>query len=284
MSLLPVDQIARTLTLLARTPLEISLAEACLELGVSESLGPLGKAIEVNNLVERCNHEFAPGLAEGDVDTPRVLRSKGPRKNAAAEAVQKIKQGEGFSVEFKSSLVFHHKNYAATKKNEPSADPSSSSFKSDDVTHSALKTIAAFLNSQGGTLLIGVTDEGEFIGIEWDYPATGGDLTNGRDKWELHLKNLISTRFRDGKSISDYISVSIVQINGLAIAHIFVTARRQLSFLREKSGGGFLCYKRSGNSTVQVDITEMEEFLDRRRAAHKEGFFSNSLHAETFSN
>jgi hypothetical protein len=36
------------------------------------------------------------------------------------------------------------------------------------VTHAVLKTIAAFLNTEGGDLLIGVADDGSIIGIERD--------------------------------------------------------------------------------------------------------------------
>ena len=32
-----------------------------------------------------------------------------------------------------------------------------------------LKTISAFSNAEGGKLLIGVTDEGEILGLESDY-------------------------------------------------------------------------------------------------------------------
>ena len=36
------------------------------------------------------------------------------------------------------------------------------------MTHAVLKTIAAFLNTEGGDLLIGVADDGSIIGIERD--------------------------------------------------------------------------------------------------------------------
>ena len=36
------------------------------------------------------------------------------------------------------------------------------------MTHAALKTIAAFLNTEGGDLLIGVDDDRRVLGIEHD--------------------------------------------------------------------------------------------------------------------
>jgi len=64
--------------------------------------------------------------------------------------------------------------------------------KNDDaITHSCLKTIAAFLNTDGGNLLIGISDSGEVVGIEQDqFPND--------DKFLLHLFNVIKS------SIGDY--------------------------------------------------------------------------------
>jgi predicted HTH transcriptional regulator len=53
---------------------------------------------------------------------------------------------------------------------------------------SCLKTVAGFLNSGGGTLIVGVTDDGEPVGI----PQTDGFANE--DKMNLHLVNLISGR------------------------------------------------------------------------------------------
>ena len=55
-----------------------------------------------------------------------------------------------------------------------------------------MKTVAAFANSQGGTLLIGVDDDGSILGLEHDYLSLGGV---DRDKFELHLRNLLNEQF-----------------------------------------------------------------------------------------
>lgn len=58
----------------------------------------------------------------------------------------------------------------------------------DDKMHlAALKTIAGFLNANGGTLLIGVTDDGEVLGLD-------SDRFESEDKLGLHLVNLIRER------------------------------------------------------------------------------------------
>ncbi|GAI03385.1 unnamed protein product, partial [marine sediment metagenome] len=53
------------------------------------------------------------------------------------------------------------------------------------------KTIAAVSNAEGGTLLIGVNDDGEIIGLERDFTSLKGN----RDEFELHLRNLINNHF-----------------------------------------------------------------------------------------
>ena len=59
------------------------------------------------------------------------------------------------------------------------------------LEQAVLKTIAAFSNAEGGTLLIGVNDEGEVIGLDYDYTSLKGN----RDEFELHLRNLINQNF-----------------------------------------------------------------------------------------
>ena len=52
------------------------------------------------------------------------------------------------------------------------------------VTHAALRTVAAFLNTEGGDLLIGVADDGAVIGIEVD------QLEND-DRFMRHLAHVV---------------------------------------------------------------------------------------------
>ncbi len=58
------------------------------------------------------------------------------------------------------------------------------------VTHAALKTIAAFLNTEGGDLLIGVADDGSIVGIE-------RDQFESDDKFMLHLAQVVRNGLGD---------------------------------------------------------------------------------------
>lgn len=87
------------------------------------------------------------------------------------ELLSLIEKGESTRLEFKSTL----RQNLQTRAGDPRME--------DEV----LKTIAAFCNSAGGTLLIGVENEGNILGIE-------ADRFKDADKFLLHLGNLIRDR------------------------------------------------------------------------------------------
>ena len=71
--------------------------------------------------------------------------------------------------------------------------------KSKIIENAAIKTIAGFANSRyGGTLLIGVADNGSTYGLEDDYNTFSkrGQIGD-RDLWGQHLQNLIRNRLGD---------------------------------------------------------------------------------------
>ena len=64
-----------------------------------------------------------------------------------------IAQGESNTLEFKSTLRYCLRQKSPQKY----------------VEHAVMKTIAAYLNSEGGVLLIGVDDNGIILGLENDF-------------------------------------------------------------------------------------------------------------------
>jgi hypothetical protein len=85
------------------------------------------------------------------------------------EVLHTISAGEDDRLEFKSTLRWN------LRTNKPD--------KAMEIA--CLKTIAAFLNSEGGTLLVGVEDSGNILGI-------GADQFPNEDKFLLHFNNLIN--------------------------------------------------------------------------------------------
>src|SRR5215207_7757534 len=75
-----------------------------------------------------------------------------------------------------------------------------------------IKTIAAFLNSRdGGTLLIGVGDDGAPFGLEPDYVLLRKPDKNDRDLFQQHLANVLVTAM--GETAAANVTVQMHSIN-----------------------------------------------------------------------
>ncbi|HTN99720.1 MAG TPA: ATP-binding protein, partial [Microthrixaceae bacterium] len=85
-----------------------------------------------------------------------------------------------------------------------------------------LKTVAAFLNSvDGGTLLIGIADDGTVHGIESDYASLRSDDKDDRDLFQLHLGQIVVASM--GAAAATHMAIQIHTINGQDIARVHVT-------------------------------------------------------------
>jgi hypothetical protein len=167
--------------------------------------------------------------------------------------LREIGEGEGQRVEFKQTLGMD------VKKNELGGRPVEECF-SDEVVLSALKTIAGFLNSDGGTLLIGVKNDDTLSSIEREFVCTCPKDNQSIDGWELRLRSLVEQYFVDGALIQPYVQVGFADVGGAKVARILVGARNKLSFI-SKAGVDSL-YLRVSNRTQIIPFREIEEFFD----------------------
>ena len=150
--------------------------------------------------------------------------------------------------EFKSSLVF------PAGKNEA------------DIDRQCMiitKTIAGFLNSEGGTLYIGVNDLGYVCGINDDFShlndSTSDDYSyhNNLDSYELKIRNMIKFHLTDGSYLNGkYIHVSMHEEKGLYYAEITVSSSDKPVFY-----DGIKLYQRTGNSTSMLKDNEIISFI-----------------------
>lgn len=103
-----------------------------------------------------------------------------------------IRNGENKKIEFKESFSL---NMFTLKK-----DPV--------IALSSLKTVAAFLNSDGGTLLIGVTDNGYCKGCQFEIEKLHQGI---EDKFLLKLKD--SIRENIGLEFSEFYKVNVIRLD-----------------------------------------------------------------------
>jgi predicted HTH transcriptional regulator len=156
---------------------------------------------------------------------------------------------ETASVEFKSSLEVDRRRI--------SKDPGrkASEYRSENVLMSALKTIAAFANSGGGTLYLGVEDNGNICGLSEDFAAINPDKGD-YDGWDLHLRNLIRSRFNDGAALNAYVKTQRYEKEGLCFVQVKIAPRQRLTFLRK--GDVWELFIRSGTQTTAIPYCEIE--------------------------
>jgi predicted HTH transcriptional regulator len=146
-----------------------------------------------------------------------------------------IAQGESATLEFKSTARW---NIVEAKQ-----DP-----KMEEII---VKTVAAFLNSQGGTLLIGVDDSGQAIGACQRLPHLQSGKQN-RDGFELWLMGDLLLRTL-GNDLAGAIAISFHILNGQEICKVTVnpSPREVFLSLKDKNGQSKKSFFiRAGNSTA----------------------------------
>jgi hypothetical protein len=160
------------------------------------------------------------------------------RQRQEKQSAEMIQEGEGDSIEYKSTLRW---DIRAGKTNPV-------------IERSCLKTISAFLNSAGGHLLIGVRDDGSIEGIETDkFP--------NEDKFLLHLWTLIRNCL--GRDFTPYIRTRLEKIDDKTICIVSCTPSNRPVFLRQP-GFDEEMYIRVGPSSNAMDISEALRYIGDR--------------------
>ena len=151
--------------------------------------------------------------------------------------LQLIAQGESHTLEFKETLQYNiHTNRA-----------------DNAVLHSSLKTIAAFLNTDGGLLLIGVSDSGEVKGIARDLQLVRGHNLDG---YEQKLRSLLNDRF--DPSPRQNVEIIFEELSEDTICQVKVQK------LTEPVAFDNDFYIRDGNGTRKLEGRELADWLRRR--------------------
>ncbi len=174
-------------------------------------------------------------LAMGKPVNRRPDRDESPfaEQNATVEAGVRslIEGGESAVVEFKST--------ARRNLHTEAPDPA--------ITWAVVKTLAAFMNTHGGTLLIGVDDDGQAVGIQTDYPLVKG---NDRDGWELWLTAAVKTAL--GPIAVTDLSVRFCPINDRTVARVDVRPGAEPVFASRKGEPREVFFARLNNSTEEL--------------------------------
>jgi type I restriction enzyme R subunit len=135
-----------------------------------------------------------------------------------------------------------------------------------------VKTVAAFANSRhGGTLLIGVADDGSVHGLSSDYASLAKPGKDDRDLFLLHLSQVLINGL--GAAAASAVSTQIHHVDGQDLCRVHVPPSSfpiDASVKVEKNGqllSKIAFYIRIGNGTREVDGTERQKYISARWGA-----------------
>jgi hypothetical protein len=150
-----------------------------------------------------------------------------------------ISQGEGPKVEFKSTI---RTNLQTGKRGK-------------EIEFAWLKAVTAFLNSDGGTLLLGVADSGEICGIE-------ADEFENSDRCLLHVKNLLNQHI--GAEFSSYIFTTILDCSEGSAVMLECRPAGAAVFLKIGKNEEF--YVRSGPSSTKLSPSQTLSYMAEKKS------------------
>jgi hypothetical protein len=146
---------------------------------------------------------------------------------------------ESQRLEFKSSLRWDYRENKTNKKLE----------------EVIIKTIAGFMNAEGGILFIGVDDDGKPLGLDKDYASLGKKDADGM---ELILYRLVADYL--GVEFSGNITISFPNIQDIEICSITIRPNDKPVFVKKLDGAFFV---RTGNNTQLLNPQETMEYISK---------------------
>jgi len=160
-----------------------------------------------------------------------------------------LKDDENRYLEFKSSLRW---DYRQEKVNP-------------ELEKIIMKTIAAFGNTDGGILLIGVDDDKNIIGLENDFKTL---KKTDADYYEVHLRNIMH-KLMGVKYVSKFIRTQFeIFEDQKTVCKIKVISADEPLFLKYTNKNGQMeekFYVRSGNSSHEIQsIADINDYINKK--------------------
>jgi len=162
------------------------------------------------------------------------------------EALSLINHGENSSVEFKSTLRWDLR----LEKRNP------------EIEFAVLKTIAAFMNTDGGNLFIGIDDKGTVLGLENDFKTLKKQNIDG---FEQFLMTLISEKI--GANFCTLVAVKFYKLEENEICQIVVRPYSSPAYIKENKLTHF--FIRTGNGTRELNVQESLDYIKKQQKGSK---------------
>lgn len=242
---------------------EITLAELRTHLGL-DHVAVLTFLTWTSRKFESVGLQMYPAIEEdADLEIVRLIQAPS-LEHQGKDHLNDVEIGENHHQEFKSSLWYDRQR----AQHQP--DASKEDLKNPDLVHEVVRAIAAMLNSEGGTVWVGVDDHGNPVGLEEDLDLLNLAGPDWRDKFVLHLVTKVKGSVRDGSGLTGYFRATVVDLDGTEVCRIDVRERRTLTFVKDRVRPDRLqMFERDGPSSPEIHVEGMEEFLTRRAQRHR---------------
>lgn len=149
-----------------------------------------------------------------------------------------ISKGESDELEFKSSFRYDYRQQKVNKALE----------------NVIIKTLAGFMNTQGGSLLIGVADDGSIVGLEADYSTLSRKDSDG---YTQLLMSAIADKI--GTPACKLVKLLFHTHEGKEVCRIIVLPSPIPVYAKDDNQPRF--YVRTGSGTREMDIQEAIAFI-----------------------
>jgi hypothetical protein len=165
-----------------------------------------------------------------------------PAPRDAATVRDLIAAGEGQHLEFKSSLMWDYRRQAVNK----------------ELYEPVMKNLAGFMNATGGTLLLGVGDDGAVLGLEQDW---GGLKKPGPDGYE----NVFNQAFNKmiGVELRRFVRLAFVEVDGKTVGVLDAQPADTPVYLLNNSNAEEF-YIRAGNASQPLSLRKAQQYIGAR--------------------
>ena len=154
---------------------------------------------------------------------------------------QLISREENENLEFKSSLRFDQKMNQLNR----------------DLEKSVMKTVAAFLNSKGGYIVIGLDDKRRPLGLENDYNTLQRKDSDG---FENHFTQVFNAMI--GPEFRQMVKIWFQNMNDRDVCIIQVAPSTRPVYMKINDNEHF--FIRTGNITTNLKFSEVESYSRTR--------------------
>jgi hypothetical protein len=194
------------------------------------------KLSELQETIDQLKKELSLNPKNANIILDKFESIQSPLKQLSIEdqILSLMRKGENKHIEFKETFS---KNIKTGQKDK-------------EIEKSSLKNIVGFLNADGGTLLIGISDNGEIKGVEEDYFASA-------DKYKLNFKNAINSKI--GSEFYSLIDYDLYNIAGHYILKVDCKAANEPCFYDQTE-----FYVRTNPATDKLEGKKQIDYIKTR--------------------